>query len=341
MKLTRPLIACALPLLLTGCSGGSSTKSDDPAPTCGDLTCDADENMVSCAADCDAAVPSGAAVSLDDCAGDHSQADIDQTLAVVDDLQNSYHEMVACGSLLYTLLRGLIDIFESAITGIETGTPAGFEHGDDGAYTASSSDYGDVTMVVEFYFGNDYEAGAASDRVEPDLFDLESYLTDIQLELDLTNEELILGYGEVGPLVELLGFGSEPENPLVLTIDDAADLGRGLRQLELSTLINVEDPRASSVVTYGVYSPIAQVSAVLADARLDLDHLDAAADSNTLDQHVASASWDVVYLESPSNALDGAILMNAEGGAFDYDATFTFASSPWPDISLACPAERR
>jgi len=331
------LLPLALPLLI-GCQKGESSSdpggSTDPVDPCGDATCATDENMVSCPADCEAAVPDGTTLTLDSCVDGLSQPDIDETLAVVTDMENSYHEMVACGALVYQLISGLVEIFVDVITDISSvSTPDGFTYAD-GLYHAATDD-GSVSMDVAFFWGRDYALNAEGDPVADDLFTINNYLENLSVEVDYLAWELLIHYDATGPLVELLGQRADPPNPIAIGLDDLDDLGRDLYNLDLSTTIDVEDPRDASVIIFHLGSPLAQVESLLTGGQLALEHLSSSAVNDSIGQSVDAADWAVDYVDG-SNALDGTIGFDAVGGAFDFDGVFTYNTSAWPTVELSC-----
>ena len=234
----RVLPISLLPLLMSAaCSFSTKELADDPdvdGPQdrdsfvgCGDGECVDGENIATCAEDCHAAVSPGTVVELDACVSDLSQGTIDENLGIVLNLEQSYHEMVACGQLTFLAAYAVSDMFATFLEGGgRGGVPEGLTK-EEGVYVAAPGGFANARMELRFYYGHDYEVGNAGDLVTYNIFKIGKYLEGASLDFDYETFELLIRYDAPGPLVELLGYGTDAPRPIRLDEGDLKDLGFG------------------------------------------------------------------------------------------------------------------
>ncbi len=152
------------------------------------------------------------------CVDSVSDSVLDAQVAVMLETASSYHEMVACGSLAFQLSASVEQILLGTLlesNGVDM--PSSYVYDGQGRYVTSS---GGTTMYVSYLFGDNFAVGNEDDLIVDNLFDFDNYLQGVSATLDLLAQELLVSYTSVGPLVELLGEGATPPNPLHLTVED-------------------------------------------------------------------------------------------------------------------------
>jgi len=311
--------------LLAGCN-----KDDAPGAEagCGDGVCDGDENYMGCSDDC--SLPSPLQGDLDACAGGLPQSTIDADLSLLFDVDQDVHEMVACGNLAFRLVGALATIVVDLVGGAtELEMPAGYTW-EDGQYLASPD--ASTAMGLRLQWGAGFETAAEGDPVVHDLFDMDSYLIDPELDVDPDTFEVLIRHNGTGPLVELLGFGASPGRPVRLGLDDAT-VGR-FGELLLTGAIEVGTQRDDVEVSYLVdLEPQTVAGVLLSGMGSDLQVLTATDGVAT----TVADTWEITYLDQPDNSLEGAIGTTTTGGSFSYAATFGYERSGYADrIELSC-----
>ena len=266
-------------------------------------------------------------IDVDACAGD---ADVDDTTEVAFTFEESVHEMVTCGNLTFTLIKALINSAQTFMADPDA-LPGAFSYGD-GVYRAGGTG---VAMDVWFRTSGDTPMGEPGERIESDLFRLDSYLAGASSS-DNGDGTVTVTFDEAGPLAPLLGRGDNPRSPLVLTGADALSFVSNLGTLKLKGVILVDDDRDPVVVTYEIDNPASYVSDTLTRSRLSMDLVTASAVRDDLDQDLAPTEWDVVYGDT-AGTLDGVIEADVVGGPFDFHVVYEYLPSDAdPAISITC-----
>ena len=197
----KQLLGFMLLAWMTGCmvSSGSSTDEDEieqevqNEEECSDTSCDSDENM-------NISLPESEPLVVDqeeiaDCTEGLSQSEINSNLLIVDNLNNSYHEMIVCGGLYFNMIFALIDLVRDLLEDASNvKLPDGYTTDGKGTYTAQASGFTDVQMDVQFFFGEDYEVGAKGDLIPYNLFDPDTYLVNPSVDLDVWNGKAKIHY---------------------------------------------------------------------------------------------------------------------------------------------------
>ena len=268
---------------------------------------------------------------LDACRGGASDAEVEDTVVIVDDFNQSLHEMVVCGGLNVRICSGVIDGVIDAIVAQSTdATPDGWTYEGEGIYRTSGQG---VEMTTRFYLAEDFSFGRAGDLVTENLFLVDSYLVGATLDIDFSTGAAELRYETPGPLVELLGFGAEPPNPLPVDINDLADLKTKLRNLEFESDVVVDDRQSSALIQYDLVTPRQSAGALVGGEPMTYELVDASGSRADLEQSLAVQSWDVVFVDG---GLDGTIDFTVDGEHFGYAGTMVYESSGWADPQLTC-----
>jgi hypothetical protein len=312
-----------LAVTLAACGGGGSGSGSGR-----------DSNAVTGNGTIGSTLSPGASVDLGACTDGLSAAVVDEHLAVVLDLEQSYHELIACGGMVFLLAQAVVDVVASIVESPSGGLPDGLER-EGGLYTATPGGDSNTLMTATFSFGDDYEVGAEGERIEDNLFALKSYLENPSVDIDYTTGELLIRYGARGPLVELLGFGPNPPRPLRLSPSDLRTITREIEKVTLGTAVVVEDERAHSVITYELGSNPVSIGDLLDGASVRFDVITSAAQAHQPVQDMETLAWDVSYADQ-SRGLNGNIDFVMVGGDFDYQTRFAYRNDTWPEVSVHC-----
>ena len=330
--------AAVVSMAAVGC--GSSSSSNDDA---GDDVLDGDTSMT----DDDSGVDgdgiadphSSDVIDTEDLLQCADPEDIDRTLQITFDFEVSAHEMIACGGLVFNIVFALVEgIVELAQEPNASTLPDGVEFDGEGTYFVAPATFDDLRMENRFYFGRDYEVGARGELITENLFVMSSYLRSPQATVDVSNFPEVrveISHDGPGPLVELLGLGAEPPNPIVVGNSTFNEAQANLRDIEVETVIFFTDRPGSSTIEYAVDSPRMLADSFLTGSPMQLEMVNASGAGTTLDQELTVDLWGVEYSDGVG-ALDGNIDFTVRGGPFDYVSRFFYDGTGWPVISVAC-----
>lgn len=308
---------------LFGGGGGGSGSSDDGGGV------DESDSGADDLGDDDGSVDPYA--ELADCRGAASDAEVLDTIAITNAYGESLHEMVVCGGLGVSLAIALVEgVIEAVQNASNDATPPAWDFADGVYHTGSST----VDMEARFYYADDFEVGAAGELVPYNVFLVDSYLVDGELVVSLPSGETEIRYDEPGPLVELLGFGADPPNPLPVTFADLGDIEDRLGALEMETVVVLNDPRETGTIRYHLTTP-RQPASSLVDGGLRFVLEEADGERASLDQILAVDAWEVEY--TGSQALDGEVAFHVDGRHFPFAGTMSWSGTQYPDRTLRCP----
>jgi hypothetical protein len=255
----------------------------------------------------------------------------DDARIVIEATEDSYHEMVVCGGLAQRLNRSMYQVFVTSFLdaqGIQV--PGGYRYDGSGHYTTGNET---TTMSVAYQYGQDYTVGARGTLVEANLFELDSYLRGVTLDIDLRSRDILVYWRSTGPLVELLGRGDDPPNPLRFSVESLQEPNH-LGRLLMVADVEVVDPRAEATVTYTLTTAPTRVDAVLDSGEMTFDLLssDTVAGDGSL---LTAASDGVAYNDGPGT-LTGDVTFTLRGGALDVDGTYVYEDSADAELLYEC-----
>lgn len=268
------------------------------------------------------------------CRGGASDEQVADTVRIVDEYGESLHEMVACGQLNVALCSGIIEgIIDAILAQSNDAMPPGWGYQGEGVYHTSGTN---VVMDTRFYLTEDFSFGSAGDMVVDNLFIVDSYLIDALAVVDYSTGEVTIEHGGPGPLVELLGLGPTPPNPIPITLADISSLGDKLGALEFSADIVVDDPREVSTIQYRLSTSRMPAQALIDGSPMSyiLDQADGFRDD--LGQTLTVDDWSVTFVDEDGGALDGAIEFHVDGSHFPFAGVMTFMRSTFPERELTC-----
>jgi hypothetical protein len=280
---------------------------------------------------------------LDGCADGMSDAEIADTVQITYDFNDSAHEMIVCGGLVFAivgaLIEGLVDLAQDPQ---RTTLPEQYSYDGAGTYYVDVDGFNDLEMEVQFYLTQDYEFGVAGDLVKENLFDMNSYLVNPRttVETELTSSGLLvtitIEHDGPGPLVELLGMGPNPESPIHVSQSDLNAAGSALGKLEVDATIRLTDHPSVASITYDVDSPRMLASSIFNGTPMELDLIDGSGARTDLNQTLSVHTWTVDYVDGAVGALDGEIGFTVRGDGFDFDANLAYPAAPVPKITITC-----
>ncbi len=276
-------------------------------------------------------------VELDDCKGDN---DVEDNIVIVGDYDQSIHEMVACGGLNLTLVAAITTgIVEAVIDNRSDATPDDWEYQGEGTYYTNGAM---AEMTTQFFLAEDFEFGSAGDVLTENLFDVRTYLVGARVEAEFDiNDPLStsaeLHFDGVGPYVELLGFGPDPQSPIAVDLSTWDDIQDALGNIEFDSDIQVDDTQSRSTVRYHVTTSRMPASGLLNGNAMGYDLQMADATRGDISQTLVVDNWGIDFVSGGSGALDGQIDFRVEGGSFGYEGALIYEESTFGIPQLRCP----
>ena len=279
--------------------------------------------------------PGSAAEQLADCRGGVSDAELADTVVIVDDYDNSLHEMVVCGGLAVSLCSAIVNgIIDAIVSRSNDATPAGWTYQGDGVYFTGGVS---ADMHMRFYLASDFEFGRRGDLVPHNLFLVDSYLVDARATVDVLSGRAEISFAEPGPMVELLGFGTDPPNPLILGLDDLASIDSRLRALELEGTVAVNDAQSKSVIRYDLDIPRMSAGALLDGVGMQYELRMASGSRADLEQQLVVDEWNVEFVQGSRGALTGNIDYHVDGRHFPFRGVMLYDNDVFATKLLSCP----
>lgn len=241
----------------------------------------------------------------------------------------------AGGDLVETLLFGH-DLFVLAPD--EPLLPEAWTH-DAGAYVHSLTDDGRARVEVRF------SKGAA---LTDDLFTLSSYLVDpvVTREDDPLGTTTITHAGP-GPLVELLGLGTDPPNPIVLTALERLPMDEPLRALGVSMSLHYafEDAQGSSA-EHEAMTPRVTAGALVDGEPVELLEVSAAGWRDSTGQQLEVGHWSLTFQYGLGvwewfdaqqwHVIEGEVRAVVHGEETDYRVIYDWERTEEPVTSIRC-----
>ena len=265
------------------------------------------------------------------CLKQASTADQVDALEAIALTGSSYREMIVCGGLSVQLSRDVQSIVITNlldVNGIEMTT--GFVYDGDGQYVSAS---GTTDMVVTYLYGDDLQAGAEDEVVRHNLFDFANYLRGASPGFDLQTGDLLVHWDSTGPLVELLGRGANPPNPMRFGID-SLDAPHKLGRLKMVSSIAVVDSEETATVTYTLTSEPKRINPLLDQGTLEFDSLT----TETVTARGAilnTTSWGVEYQDDAGD-LEGDVDFELKSGTLTLEGMYTFDGKTDPESEWSC-----
>jgi len=273
-----------------------------------------------------------AADALRECGDD---SDIAEEVRITEEYGQSLHEMVACGGLAVALCNGVVSgIINAIIEQSNDATPDAWSYESGGTYRTSGEG---VVMTTQFFAAADFSFAASGELITENVFLTENYLVGATVNVDLSTGATTLSFSGTGPLVELLGYGAEPESPISLSFSDIGEIEGRLGTLEFEADVLVDDVREAGTITYHTTTPRLPVQALLTGAGMRYDLIEADGAREELGQSLVVDEWSIEFVDEGGGALNGSSEFRVVGGAFDYAGVTAFENSTFPETTLTCP----
>lgn len=262
-------------------------------------------------------------------------ADVSDAARITAEYGDSLHEMVACGGLAVALCNGVASgIVNAIITSSNDATPDGWTFETGGTYRTSGEG---VMMTTQFFTAEDFDFAAAGELVTDNVFLVENYVVGAQVNVNLSNGRTTLSFDSTGPLVALLGYGTEPTSPIELTLSDIGEIEDRLAALEFEAKVVVDDVREFGTIQYDTETPRLPVKSLLTGSGMRYDLIKADGTRADLSQALVVDAWDIEFVDEGGGALNGKSEFRVVGGEFDYQGVTTFDNSTLPETELSCP----
>jgi len=273
---------------------------------------------------------------LRECRG---EASAPEHVRIVEDYDQSIHEMVACGGLNVTLMASVTSgIIDAIIDNRPDATPPQWEFRAEGVYYTNNAD---AEMTTTFYANEDFSFAAQGEVLRENLFLVDTYLVGARVEADFDiNDPLAttvrLTFDAPGPYVELLGYGDAPQSPIELDTSAWDRVQDALGALVFDSQVSVDDQQSVSTVRYDVHTTQMPASALLSGTGMgyELDMADASRED--LGQSLVVENWGIEFVDANPGALTGAIDFRVEGGEFEYYGSLVYADSTYGEPEYRC-----
>lgn len=264
-------------------------------------------------------------------------ADLNQQLAIVADLRDSYHEMIVCGGLALSFDDAIVNVIAHAALG--RGGPSQLQYRGDGTYATANG----MMMIRTALAGG---GGIAFDVLDP-----QSYLTGITIDasggLDAAmrggSPWQVVGHAAAdirftgrGPGFALLGLAADDLRAGHLSASADA-IKRALGDaITVANRIDVQNAQGDTVIHYTLDGAPQTLSDVLADKNVPMQLASIEATRASTGQTIRITDWTMQFRGDGGTVLDGSIALDVDGGAFPYSVRFTYPHRKEPDIELRC-----
>lgn len=263
--------------------------------------------------------------------------DLNQQLAIVSELRDSYHEMIICGGLAMNFNDAVINVIAHAALG--RGGPSQLRYQGDGSYATPNG-----MMMIR-------TALAGGGNIGFDVLDPQSYLTGITVDasggLDAAmrggSPWQVMGHAAAsirftgqGPGFALLGLAADELRSGRLDIS-SSKIKRALGDaITVANRINVDNEQGATTIHYILDGAPQKLSDVLDSKNVPMQLASIEATRRSTGQTIKITEWTMQFRGDGSTVLDGSIALDVEGGAFPYSVRFTYPHRKEPNIELRC-----
>ena len=265
-----------------------------------------------------------------------TDSQISDNTQIVEDYNQSIHELIACGNITVALCKATFGFIIDVISGTSGGTmPEGIAYGEGGIYNLTSAN--GVEMSIVFVNGVTSSLGEAGTPIVHNMFEGDNYLIGSDISIDFDGAEI--AFDETGPLVELLGFGPNPESPITIPVSLAGlkDIDPYIEDLLVESNILVNDEQNKSVITYNVEMSDGTRFEEVLDNTFSFEVVDASVQRSDLNQVLTNTSWELNFNKGESStALNGVVAFEVLNGLFDYKGSLSWNNSGFGEALIAC-----
>jgi len=261
-----------------------------------------------------------------ECEADVSATFEAEATILVDAFRLSLSEMIGCGQLTAELAGGVRSgIANAIIDNRPDATPRGWTYEGDGLFTTSG---GQASMQTRFFVGADFEFAAEGDPVVHNVFRVDSYLEGARVRVpDPLSFQAELHFDAPGPLVELLGFGAQPQSPIRVGLQTLTSIGDRVAALHFESDIQVEEAGGDETIRYDLHTRRMRANALLLGSplRYELGALVARTESTDIE----ITDWSAEFFTS--GQVEGSTTFDVDVDAqWSCEGTIVFPQLPRP-----------
>ncbi len=341
-----------LALLLLACGDDDKKTSgevagDDAGSTDAPLeSTSADGVDVDVSANVNASADVSTELNLITCAQGLSDAEIASAAQIAFDLDQSMHELVACGGMTVSISAALITGVIGMVFDPDGDLiPSGLTYEGEGLYHTDGGLGSSVSMDVRLYELVDGEFVL----VEADLFDPKSYLVgvevnadaDADIDFDITNPldtkvsadaTLEATYESAGPWAKILGLGDPPANPI--HISDLAALDPDFGDIYIESDVRVSDVHGETEITFEVQTGKQALTEVFSSGGVSFDVVSLSGENVSLGQTLQADEFAIEFVGG--NQLDGHVSFSVQADAMAYVGVLQYDGAAFADVALDC-----
>lgn len=271
------------------------------------------------------------AEELEACRGDASDAEVLENIRITEEYALGLAADLEWSWTPVLFALDFLILWAQTVHGVLGASPVGWSY-DDGVYR-----YGSPNAAIEMTAYTS-EGGI---QLTDNILVLESYLVGAVITVDSETDVVTIDYEQPGPLVELLGFGPTPPDPIVL---DPAERDAVVDRLAAAIALEPEyiayGYTRTTLIDYHVAAPRETIAELgLEDFVLDLEIVAVNASRDPVDQgeqRLLTEEWEVYRR---GNEVGGYTTFTVDGGYFPYRGRVEFDDVGvlvLPERSLSC-----
>lgn len=272
---------------------------------------------------------------LASCRAGATEAEVDDNILITEEYAGSLATSLQITWLPTLFAIDFLALLGQTLVGAATGSPMGWTF-EEGKYL-----YGSESAAIEMVATTTVESGygPAGTPVANDIFALDSYLEGAVVVVDSETGVATITYDQPGPLVELLGLGATPPNPLTLTAEERQTVLEGLSTIALEPTYHAFAVTPHLEWDMAWASEPTTIGAIAGgDLPLPIDIVSVDASREDLGQTLETVEWEV---EQRAGDVGGHTTFNVRGGHFDYRGRVDFNGEPFVIViaerELDCP----
>lgn len=261
---------------------------------------------------------------LADCRGSATDAEVSEAILITEEYALGLAADLEISWFVVIFTVDFTVLWAQTLVGAPLGAPPDWSYAD-GVYH-----YGGPTAAIELRL---YDPDGA--QVIENVFDLDSYLVNAQITHDDQADTTTIGFDAPGPLVERLGLGPTPANPLVLDAAGREQLLDALGAMSVEPDYIAFAITRSTTLDYharGERQTIAALASEGVDLRLELVAINASREATG-----QTLTTDELVITSRVEGSRGHTTFEVTGGLFDYVGRVDFDVALAPERQLDCP----
>ncbi len=270
------------------------------------------------------------------CEGEATAEEIEDTYRIAGDVEWMVWELMGCGAMMVGLALQVQKVpWQFVFTNPIPSPPPMFRAEE--TYRVQPV-VPEGVMDIRFFYGDDYGVGQTGEVIPYDVLQMESYFHGLVIDTSEPNQ-VTLSWDGIGPLIELLGFGPNPPNPLV--VDSTDDLFAELDKLLMQGTLVLDDSRDFSSTVLTARTPRVSVGELLEPGSVEwqLESLDG--ERAELSQELTLEEWTIQYHHATlwaDSELSGQVSYVVEGDHFPFESTIDYGEEPtrYPDVTRQC-----